>query len=120
MIRLRLLLAVLALAMPPVFAAAPVLADLDVKNFQFAPDVYHDLPGVKAPEDLANLPDPYRCESTLLPTTNPQGRYRDTFGRRGLPVSGYKCVSTNGTVYYGTAHPKARNNHPQIEPYSPL
>jgi hypothetical protein len=95
-------------------------ADLNVKNYQFAPDAYKDLPGVKDPGDLAKLPDDYSCETVMVPTRNPEGRYRDVFGRRGLPTTGYKCTTSDGYTYFGTVHPKARNNRPQIEPYSPL
>lgn len=95
-------------------------ADFNVKNYQFAPDAYKDLPGVKAPEDLAKIPEEYTCETTLMYTRNPEGRYRDVFGRRGLPTTGYKCTTKDGQVYYGTANPKARNKHPQVDPYSPL
>jgi hypothetical protein len=111
----------LCLAALTVALLAPAAyADFNMRNYQFAPDAYQDLPGVKDPKDLAKLPDPYRCETTLLHTRNPHGVYRDVFGARGLPTTGYKCTTEDGQVYYGTVHPKARNQHPQIEPYSPL
>lgn len=100
--------------------ASGAMADFNLKNYQFAPDAYQDLPGVKDPKDLAKLPDEYTCETVLVPTRNPQGRYRDVFGNRGLPTTGYRCTTADGQTYFGTVHPKARNNHPQIEPYSPL
>jgi hypothetical protein len=109
----------LALMCLPSFAST-AYADFNVKNYQFAPDAYEDLPGVKDPKDLAKLPDPYHCETTLLNTRNPEGRYRDVFGARGLPTTGYKCTTKDGQVYYGTVHPRSRNHQPQIEPHSPL
>jgi hypothetical protein len=100
--------------------ATAAKADLNIKNYQFAPDAYKDLPGVKDPNDLAKLPDDYKCETVMVPTRNPEGRYRDVFGSRGLPTTAYRCTTADGNSYFGTVHPKARNNHPQIEPYSPL
>jgi len=108
------------IALTIMLSASHSHADFNVDAYQFAPDAYKDLPGVKSPDDLAKLPDDYTCETTLLSTRNPPGRYRDVFGARGLPTTGYKCTSKNGQVYSGTAHPKARNNRPQVEPYSPL
>ena len=117
----RVTLAALAVALLSVGSLASASeTTLNLKNYQFAPDAYKDLPGVKDPKDLAKLPEAYRCETTLLHTRNPEGAYRDVFGRRGLPTTGYKCTTAEGLTYFGTVHPKARNNHPQIEPYSPL
>lgn len=94
--------------------------DIKIQNYQFAPDAYKDLPGVKAPEDLAKMPSRYKCETVLLPTRNPDGAYRDVFGSKGLPTTGYRCSTSDGQSYYGTVHPNARNSRSSIDPYSPL
>lgn len=80
-----------------------------------APDAYANLPGVKDPKTLQPQ-ERYRCHSTVVESSNPNGPYRDLFGSDGLPVQGYRCSGSSGTSFFGTRVPTSKDWYPGINP----
>lgn len=103
-------------ALASVFAIPQANAQTVFENgYKPAPDAYANLPGVKNPKTLQPK-ERYTCYSTTVPSSNPNGAYRDLFGSQGLPVQGYRCSGSSGVSSFGTRVPTSKDWYPGVNP----